>query len=54
MRWRRLFWLLAFLLLVLAAVLAYSPRLNRHSTPLALAGFGVFFLGWASGDAVLD
>lgn len=56
MSWRRLLWIIAAVLLLLAALVAYSPnpRLSRHSTPLALAGFGVFFLGWAATGAVLD
>jgi hypothetical protein len=52
---RQLLWLLAFLLLLAAAVVHYSPRLSRHTTPLALAGFGVFFLGWAvRGELSID
>jgi hypothetical protein len=54
---RRLLWLLAFVLLLVAAVLAYSPNpaRRRHLVPLALAGSSLFVLGWAvGGDADLD
>lgn len=50
---RRLLWWLAAGLLVLAALVAYSPNpnLNRHSNPAALLGLACFFAGWAVGPA---
>ena len=51
MRWRPLLWVIASLLLALAAALAYSPnpRLRRHLVPLSLLGASLFALGWAIG-----
>jgi uncharacterized BrkB/YihY/UPF0761 family membrane protein len=51
LRWRPLLWVIAFLLLALAAALAYSasPRLRRHIVPLSLLGGALYSLGWAIG-----
>ena len=51
MRYRPFIWWLAFLLLAVAAVLAYSPnpRLRRHLVPLSLLGAALFSAGWAVG-----
>lgn len=53
MRYRPFFWWIAFLLLTVAAVLAYSPnpRLRRHLVPLSLLGAALFVAGWAVGGA---
>jgi hypothetical protein len=44
---RRLLWYLAALVLVVSAVLLYSPRLGRHSPPLDRLAAALFVLGWA-------
>lgn len=53
MRYRPFLWWLAFLLLAVAAVLAYSPnpRLRRHIVPLSLLGAALYAAGWAVGGA---
>lgn len=53
MRYRPLFWWIAFILLALAGVLAYSPnpRLHRHVVPLSLFGAALYAAGWAAGGA---
>lgn len=53
-RTRPLLWFLAFLLLAAAAAFAYSPRLSRHTVPLALFGASLFVLGWAVEGGLLD
>jgi cell shape-determining protein MreD len=54
-RYRPFFWWLTFALLVVAAVLAYSPNphLRRHIVPLSLLGAALFSAGWAVGGAAL-
>jgi uncharacterized membrane protein YoaK (UPF0700 family) len=51
LRWRPLLWVIASLLLALAAALAYSasPRLRRHIVPFSLLGGALYSLGWAVG-----
>lgn len=43
---RQALWAIALLLLVLAGILHYSPRLSRHTPALLAFGMAAFVLGW--------
>jgi hypothetical protein len=51
---RTLLWLLAALALAVAAVMAYSPRLGRHATPVAYAALSLFIFGWLARGSIVD
>jgi hypothetical protein len=54
-RYRPFLWWLAFVLLAVAAILAYSPnpRLRRHIVPLSLLAAALYAAGWAVGGAAV-